>query len=311
MRVLVTGSTGQDGLYIANKYHADGHKVLGIVSSLNSNKKFEFKTISTNLSNCKLANDILQSFKPDLIYHLAAVHFSSTQLNTSETLNYNQMYSCHVDITQNFLNWQRDNLHCKLLVALSSQMYSANKSGERVFENSIIDPQNYYASTKAMAFEKLKQYRNFYGTHSVGAILFNHTSIRSKNEFLFPQLAKKILNLIERKANEIVLRDPDTQIDITHADEICIGLIKQMNHENPEDFVFSRGSAIRIKNLIFNVLKSLNYQNDVDVVKENISEIGTPTAIGNPEKAFSLLSWKAEKSPEEILQELITKMKSY
>ena len=204
MRVLIVGAAGQDGSLLAEKYSEQGDVVLGVGSNLNRHKPYGFDMIYTDLANSDKSKSIFRSFKPDRIFHLAAVHSSSALAEASLERTHEKIHSCNVLITKNILDWQRSNSDCKSIIGLSSQMYSFEKSGKYIDESSIVDPRNYYAKTKVEALSLLRKYRSNYGTKSSGAILFNHTSKRSKPEFLFPQLALQIAesNLTTAKTSQ-------------------------------------------------------------------------------------------------------------
>ena len=305
MRVLIVGVNGQDGSLLAENYLARGYTVLGICSVNGLIRSHGFQTLCTDLSDPIKSKIIFDDFRPDRIFHLAAVHSSSAspELFPDETLQ--RIYACNVMITKNILDWQRVNSTSKSIVGLSSQMYSREISGSYITESSVVDPRNYYAETKVEAFSLIKKYRDNYGVHSSGAILFNHTSSRSKAEFLFPQLVTKISQLLRGATTEITVRDPDAELDISDARELIDGLIRMAEIEEPTDFIFARGSSVKIHDLISRTIRQLGFDG-VYTIKREVGDFqSAPTVTGNPERALRLLNWKAINPPEQILSTMI------
>ena len=305
MRVLIIGAAGQDGSLLAERYSAQGHVVLGVGSNWGEAEFNKFEIIDVDLANSDKSRSVFQSFKPDRIFHLAAVHSSSalTEVNLGRTLE--KIHSCNVIITQNILDWQRSNLGCKSIIGLSSQMYSFEKSGKYIDESSILDPSNYYAETKVEALSLLRKYRSNYGTQSSGAILFNHTSKRSKPEFLFPQLALQISQVLNGNSSKIVVRDPDAELDICDAIEVSVGLQKMAELEEPTEIIFASGVSIKIRDLISKTMIKLAFFGEYNVEREIGDFVVGSSIIGNPSKALKLLNWRAINSPEEILVGMI------
>lgn len=309
MRVLIIGATGQDGSLLAEKYSELGHVVLGVASNLHRRKSYGFHMVCADLANSDKSRSIFRSFKPDQIFHLAAVHSSSALAEASLEQNHEKIHSCNVLITKNILDWQRSNSDCKSIIGLSSQMYSFEKSGKYIDESSIVDPRNYYAKTKVEALSLLRKYRSNYGTQSSGAILFNHTSKRSKPEFLFPQLALQISQVLNGNSSKIVVRDPDAELDICDAIEVSVGLLKMTELTEPTEIIFASGVSITIQDLISRTMDKLAFFGEYNVEREIGDFVVGPSIIGNPSKALKLLNWRAINSPEEILLRMINEQR--
>ena len=305
IKVLITGAGGQDGSQVANLHHLSGNNVLGLLNPKSQKTDLEFPTINLDFSDSKIAHSILNSFKPDLIFHLAAVHHSGPQEKIYEDRLEADMIKCHVDITKNILDWQSKNLNTASLFALTSKMYSPNKNGERINEDSLLDPQNKYGTTKGLAFGLIKKYRQEFHLNSHAAILFNHTSIRSKTQFVFPQLALQLRKLLLEEITEISMAEPEAEIDITHSDEICRGLIRQIELKEPSDLIYARGETVKISDLILQFQHKMNLTQSIKIVKSDQNLNLKLPLVGDPSQAQTLIGWKANKTPLEILIELV------
>lgn len=305
MRILITGIVGQDGSILAEKHLSDGDEVWGSVSPRQMTSHAGINLINTPLESIHESNKIFDEIKPERIYHLAARHFSSTNKVLTDVGLMNEMRTCHVQITQNILNWQLSNPNCKSLIALSSQMYTPSTRTTIINEQSLCEPQNYYGKTKLEAMRLLQLYRINFHVKTYGAILFNHTSTRSQPDFLFPYLAKQIAQVIKGTSTEIFLKDPDTLIDICHANEVCEGLYKLLNHDSACDVIFCSGKLVSIRDIISRTLRMLNFKGIYTVTKTDTQYVSQESPIGDPSLAARLINWKAKLKPEEIMVEQV------
>ena len=311
VRVLIIGATGQDGSILVSQFLRSGHEIFAVARDLTKlteetvrNRNFQ-AAVDVDLYSPKEAMRFLRAANPEVIFHVAAIHASSTNMARLGEASFDEMHSCHVEITRNILDWQRENISAKLVVALSSQMYSLNSGLSDISENSLIFPSSKYGETKAEAFSLIKNYREKYGVQAGGAILFNHTSSLSRKDFLFQLIAKQIAEIIAGHSNEVSLRNPDASLDICSAEEVCEGLILLSSLEMLDDFVFSSGKVQIIRKVITDVFDLCQIDSKPTIIAtQNISEV-QKSLVGNPAKAKKLLGWQSRKMPSQILYEMV------
>jgi len=315
MRALIVGISGQDGTILSDLLLSKGYEVFG--TQIKRDKKVSdlyFPRVRKNaakiseidLSSSDICSEFLNLVKPDIIYHLAAVHGSSSNMNFIENSQSDQMIKCHVDLTKNLLEWQILNNKSRLCLALTSQIYSPKSEISQIDLNSEFNPQNFYAKTKLQGFNTLKYYRQRYNLFSIGLILFNHTSIYAKNDFLFKLLAKQILDFSNRLRPNIVIRDANQKIDISDAFEVCDAIYRAGEHEFARDFIISSGKVKSIKEIILEACHLLNIEiKEGDIISTQPS-LNSRCQFGNTYDASQNLNWRIIKSPSEILIDMIT-----
>ena len=308
MRVLITGVRGQDGSILADMHSQKGHQVWGTVSSAIPSPIFnDIEIVTEGLEKSRTAHRILNQIRPDRIYHLATKHRSSTISTPLTSAARNEIYDCHVSVTRNILDWQVVNQTSRSLFALSSQMYTPTRRETLISEDSPCYPQNYYADTKLEMFKLLRKYRENSKVKTFGAILFNHTSIKSKSDFLFPHLAKEIAKVIRGESIQICVKDANALIDISHAEEICQGLSQIIEIDNSCDIIFSSGQLISISDIVTNTLHLLEFKKDYELRSEVKSNMRGKFLFGDTSRVKELISWQALSPPEDILLQLVWK----
>jgi GDPmannose 4,6-dehydratase len=316
MRILIVGANGQDGYFAMEQYHQAGHEILGVVRSsqtINTRQRVSklpnASVISTDLSERKVTFELLNTFKPHRIVNFAALHANSINMEKLEQDHALEIMKTNFQINENLLMWVSNNLKTRISVALSSQMYSSTEGIRFIDEDSDPDPKTIYGKTKLRSFEIIKKFRSDSSVFVSGAILFNHTSYKSKPGFLFQELATQLLEYSRGNCNDIKIRNFESNIDISYAPEVVAGVINSLEIEKPQDFVFSNGKTHTVISIFREVLREL----DINISSENlISTFPNSTQgilVGIPKKAEKLLQWHHPTPPNKILIEVFERMK--
>ena len=311
MRVLILGVFGQDGTIARELSLNQKAFVIGVsnkknnklVSSYSLNEKYI--DVVADFANPVLAFKVLNEHKPDRILNFATAHESSENMGNYEKKFRKLIYNTNYKINANILEWLKYNKSTRYVMALSSQMYTPKQKITSINEESMLNPQNYYGETKKMAFELIKQYRQQFDVYSAGAILFNHASRFSKEKFLFQQLSLQISKLIDFKGNTIKIRDFDSLIDITSADEIVNGIYASLELSSPEDFVFASGKLTKISDLTMVTLNNLGLSSERITLLSSNPQKQKFTLEGIPYKAETILNWKHPTDPSQILLDMV------
>ncbi|WP_297446863.1 ADP-glyceromanno-heptose 6-epimerase [uncultured Campylobacter sp.] len=191
MRIIITGGAGFIGSNLALALQ-EKHEVL-IIDKMRSDKRLDNGNLESfghfkNLLEFKgelFVNDIcetksfdvMREFKPDIIFHQAAI---------SDTTAYNQTQVLSVNLNS-FKDFIKLAIKCdsKLIYASSASVYGDMPSPQKVGYE---EPKNPYAFSKLM-MDKLAQ-KYFNELHIVGLRYFN---IYGKNEFFKGKTASMIL----------------------------------------------------------------------------------------------------------------------
>ena len=303
MRFLVTGANGQDGMYLVSSLKMAGHEVVEV--SRSRSKFFRFGRLvegeTPKLEDPIAAAEFLNSQRPDFILHFAAVHYPA-MLQDGES-NQDRMFACHVTTTKNLLDWMVTRKNCKMVVALSSQMYSTTDENLIIHEESDHNPVTYYGKTKSEAHNLIRGYSDKYQVNASGAIFFNHTSIRSKADFLFPILARSISDSIKNDFQDVRIRNSNSYLDIGWSDEYCEGVLLMLAEDHLTDYIFSSGQALKISSIVEDALLKMGHQGSLNLLSESAET--SRCLIGDNTKARKNLLWTPRKSASEILVDMI------
>lgn len=301
--VLVIGSSGQDGSILCDLLDADNQAFIAV-----SRSETRLPDNSTrgpvDLSIPKEAASFLDEFKPSSIVHLAAVHAPSGSMSRMGDEKFDEMVKCHVDISKNILDWQVENPSSKSIFALSSQMFSADKQEPFINLDSEVNPSTKYGETKAECWDLIKEYRSKKNIKASGLILFNHTSDRSKPNFLFPDIAKQFSNILNTGIRTFKIRDADSYVDIFSAYDLGDGIKKCLDQDESRDYIFSSGKYVKIRSIINETSKLLKISELDEIISTNPSKTSIPL-YGDIKETINALAWSPKISPSEILASMI------
>ena len=321
MKILITGITGQDGSYLAEKLLSQDHEVHGIIrrsSSFNTGRidhifdklHLHWGDITDSLN----IDDIINEVKPDRIYNLAAQ--SHVQISFSLPL-----YTAQTDGLGTLIILESVRKHCpkcRIYNATTSELFGLVQEIPQN-ENTKMYPRSPYGVAKLYSFWISKNYREAYGMFISNGILFNHESERRGGNFVTKKITNGLVNWY--KTGEILkLGVLDSKRDWGYAPEYCDAMIKIIEHSEPDDFVISTNETHTIREFIEESFQYLNrgkltwvgdgldekaLDENRNVVIEIDPKYFRPSEVqlllGNSEKARTILGWEAKVKFKELV----------
>lgn len=163
MRILVTGSKGTLGTPLVAELKKRGHEVFGIDLKHTDDKD----NARCDISDFRQVKRAIESFYPDIVYHLAA---EFGRMNGEEY--YEQVWRTNVIGTRNILEVQKL-MKFKLIFASSSEIYG--DSDEPILNEESIPAQqkNDYAISKWVNELQCKNFRERHGNEIMTLRFFN------------------------------------------------------------------------------------------------------------------------------------------
>lgn len=307
-KVLITGITGQDGSYLAEKLLARGYEVHGLIRR-SSTGKSNFWRIESILDKVTLhfgdltdhaaIKDLLQTLVPDEVYNLAAQSQVGISYQCpSYTLEATGVGACNLMESTFSANGK-----AKFYQASSSEMWG--KTGYYILssEETPLRPISPYACAKVLAhnYAIMLAKRGYFAT--VG-ILNNHESERRGDNFVTTKVCKAAANW-----QQVNLGYLGAVRDWGYAPEYVDGMILMMEHHEPDVFVLGTGVGHTVQEFVNEVYLQMNLDPNEYVVHDDAlvrpDEAGP--LIGNYGKAKAILGWCAKTD----FRQLITKLLDY
>src|SRR5437588_9598838 len=288
---LITGTTGQDGAYLAEFLLQKDYVVHGIKrrsSSFNTPRvdhlyqdphgagvKFFLHygdmTDSTNLIR------IIQEVQPTEIYNLAAQSHVRVSFETPEyTANADALGTLRLLEAIRILRLEDK---VRFYQASTSELYGlAQEVPQR--ETTPFHPRSPYAAAKLYAYWITVNYREAYGMHASNGILFNHEGPTRGETFVTRKITRAVAAISTGKQETLYLGNLDAKRDWGHARDYVEGMWRMLQQDKPEDFVLATGITTSVRDFVRMAFKNLEIE--IEFQGEGINEKGFVTSCNHP-----------------------------
>jgi len=331
---LITGITGQDGSYLAELLLKKNYQVHGLIRPNSTPNNDRIQHIINRLhlhpgdiTDSLNLNQIVQTIKPDQIYHLAAQsHVHLSFVIPELTSNIDALG------TLKLLEAVRRNApKAKFYQASTSELFGNQKMPTNGYnEKSPMHPRSPYGVAKLYAYWMVRNYREANNLFASNGILFNHESPRRSPIFV----TKKIISWCVQNNNKISnpklpiqpleLGNIHAKRDWGHAQDYVLAMWMIIQHPYPDDWIVSTGETYSVKQFIqhcFNFMKiSIKWKRDPNNPKYQIATYKDKTLItqndkyyrptevpilkGNSQKIRKKLNWKPKHTLETLIQDM-------
>ena len=299
---LITGITGQDGLFLVKKIleEEENPLIFGIsrnVDGINFYKNLKSLEIE-NIENVKLFNlNLIDSLEtsyfikehsPDNIYNLTGPSSPYESIQNPE--KYIQIETIFDNLTDALI----ENKHfANFYQASSSEMFE-NADRTKLNELSKFNPKSPYAKYKFRNHLKVLELRRQFDWNISSGIMFNHESEFRKEKYLFKKVINSALKIKNKQLEKLEVGSLDYVRDWSFAGDISEAIYKISNHGKSDSYVIGSGIENSIGDLISIVFEYFNLDMEKKVhVNPSILRKGDPDyIISDPSKIKNELDWK-------------------
>ena len=261
--------------------------------------------VTADIADPGVARQLLQRWRPDELYHLAAFHHSSEDNSISTALA-----SKEAMLTTNFLSTRalafalvEMQSRCHLVFAASSQMYTAVAMNHEITEDSPRLPSTFYGHVKSWSADLLAFLRKESGLRASVAILFNHESPRRAEQFVSRKITRAAARARRGNSSKLELHNIGARVDWSSARDVVQALSLMGRSEQPGDYVVASGGLHSIRDLLQTAFEhlGLDWQRFTDFREDR----ATPSLVGRPRALEQTLGWKRQTSFREMVIEMV------
>jgi GDPmannose 4,6-dehydratase len=236
---IITGITGQDGSYLAELLLSKGYRVIGMMrrSSVVTFEHIQhiqdqIEIIQGDLHDQSSLMDLMEQYKPDEVYNLAAQSFVPTSWNQPVLTG---------EVTALGVTRMLEAIH---LLSPETRYYQASSS--EMFgkvhevpqkETTPFYPRSPYGVAKVYGHWITINYRESYNLFTVSGILFNHESPRRGTEFVTRKITYGAVRIKLGLAKELRLGNLEARRDWGFAGDYVDAMYRMIKNDHPEDFV--------------------------------------------------------------------------
>ena len=311
MKALILGVSGQDGAYLAQLLLQKGYEVFGTSRDANVSTfsnlarlgvKERVRLLSVAPTDFRSVLQALTASSPDEVYNLSGQ--SSVGLSFEQPVE--TMESISVG-TLTILEAIRFTGRPVRFYNASSGECFGDTGGEPATEATPFRPRSPYAVAKSASHWQVVNYRDAYALFACNGILFNHESPLRPARFVTRKIVAAAARIAAGSKERLGLGDLGIRRDWGWAPEYVEAMWRMLQRSSPDDFVIATGKTNSLEEFVRCAFEavSLDWREHVDVDRSLFrpSEIRVPAAL--PEKAASVLGWRATVLMPEVVRRMV------
>ncbi|TKJ16699.1 GDP-mannose 4,6-dehydratase [Blastococcus sp. CCUG 61487] len=309
---LITGVTGQDGLYLSEFLLAKGYEVYGLVRGQNNPKVDTvaripgLKLLFGDLTDLPSLLRALHTAQPDEIYNLGAISFVAYSWEnahlTSEVTGMGVLNM--LEATRLFCG--DDPSRVRFYQASSSEMFGKVQQVPQS-EATLLWPRSPYGVAKVYGHYMTINFRESYGMHASSGILFNHESPRRGPEFVTRKITRAVARIHLGLQDVVELGNLDARRDWGFAGDYVEAMWLMLQQEQADDYVVATGETHSIREFLDVAFGHVGVHDWSPYVRQNpafMRPAEVDLLVGDAAKARTVLGWK----PKVGFEQLVTMM---
>ncbi|MDO5051772.1 MAG: GDP-mannose 4,6-dehydratase [Pseudoclavibacter sp.] len=307
---LVTGVTGQDGLYLSELLLSKGYEVHGLIRGQSNPKRAlverevpEVRLHTGDLTDPSSLLRALDAAAPDEVYNLGAISFVAYSWeNAGVTSNVTGLGVLNMlEAVRLFAG--SDPASVRFYQASSSEMFGRVQEVPQR-ETTLLWPRSPYGVAKVYGHYMTINYRESYGMHASSGVLFNHESPRRGVEFVTRKVTRAVARIKLGLQDELVMGNLDAKRDWGFAGDYVEAMWRMLQQDEADDYVIATGETHSVEELVRLAFASAGIENWRDYVRQDpafMRPAEVDLLIGDAAKARRKLGWEPTVRFEELV----------
>jgi GDPmannose 4,6-dehydratase len=298
-RALITGITGQDGLYLAELLLSHGYEVFGLVHGQNNPKVAiverevpAVQTIEGDLRDLPSLISTLEIAQPDEVYNLGSMSFVGLSWKQAELTG--EITGLGVLRMLEALRITGNGSKARFYQASSSEMFGkVRETPQR--ETTPFHPRSPYGVAKTFGHYLTVNYRESYEMFACCGISFNHESKRRGAEFVTRKVSRGVARISLGLQTRIALGNLDARRDWGFAGDYVWAMWQMLQQDEPDDYVIATGETHSVRDLLDIAFARVGIDDWTPYVEQdprNLRPAEVDSLIGDASKARDVLGWK-------------------
>lgn len=327
---IITGTTGQDGAYLAQLLLDKGYRVFGTyrrtssvnfwrIEELGIDKHPNLNLVEYDLTDLSASIRLLQQTGASEVYNLAAQSFVGVSFDQPVTT---------AEITGigplNLLEAIRIvNPKVRFYQASTSEMFGKVQAIPQV-ESTPFYPRSPYGVAKLYAHWMTVNYRESYDIFGCSGILFNHESPLRGREFVTRKITDSAAKIKLGKLDVLELGNLDAKRDWGFAKEYVEGMWRMLQADEPDTYVLATNRTETVRDFVRMAFNAAGFELEYRGSGEEETAVCLSTGktvvrvnprfyrpaevellIGNPAKAKAKLGWAPQTTLEQLCQMMV------
>ncbi len=305
---LITGITGQDGSYLAEYLLELGYTVVGVTrrTSTFTGGRIEHLRDHIEVASADLLDQtsllaVVERFKPDEVYNLAAQSFVPTSFEQPVLTG----EFTALGVTRLLEAVRRAQPGARFYQASTSEMFGKVQTIPQN-ESTPFHPRSPYGVSKLYGHWIAVNYRESYGLHISSGILFNHESPRRGLEFVTRKISHGVARIKLGLDRHLRLGNLEARRDWGFAGDYVRAMQLMLQQPEPGDYVVATGETHSVREFCEAAFSAvgLAWEDHVVVDEAFYRPAEVDLLVGDASLARARLGW----SPSVSFQELVGMM---
>jgi UDP-glucose 4-epimerase len=301
MKIVVTGGAGFIGSAVVPKLQSENHDVYVYDNLSFGNREFinvpDSHFCIGDIREAKTVDDFISKVQPDVIIHLAAVHFipycnehpfESSDINIRGTINV-------LESAKKVKNLK------KVFFASTAAVYPI--SDVSVSENHEVRPLDIYGLSKLTGEHLMEKFHLQTGVDTICCRFFNAFGPNETNPHLIPEIEKQI-----REGNRtIALGNLTPKRDFIHTHDMANAVNALINLENVGYDVFNLGRGIEyaVTEVVNEFENILNDKITIEVDQARVRKVERMHLLADVSKLKNKTGWEPKWSLNQGINDLV------
>lgn len=301
MKIIVTGGAGFIGSAVVPKLQSENHDVYVYDNLSFGNREFinvpDSHFCLGDIREAKTVDDFISQVQPDVIIHLAAVHFipycnehpfESSDINIRGTINV-------LESAKKVKNLK------KVFFASTAAVYPI--SDVSVSENHEVRPLDIYGLSKLTGEQLMEKFHLQTGVDTICCRFFNAFGPNETNPHLIPEIEKQI-----REGNRtIALGNLTPKRDFIHTHDMANAVNALINLENVGYDVFNLGRGIEyaVTEVVNEFENILNDKITIEVDQARVRKVERMHLLADVSKLKNKTGWEPKWSLNQGINDLV------
>jgi len=308
---LITGTTGQDGAYLAQLLLDKGYRVVGMTPRRGSDTMWRLRELGVlerteiaygDVTDMGSVLGIVSRYEPDEVYNLAAQSFVGASWDQP-------VHTADVNATGavNVLEAIRQRRpQARFYQASTSEMFGKVQAATQN-ERTAFYPRSPYGVAKLYAHWITVNYRESFGLHASSGILFNHESPLRGIEFVTRKVTDAVARIKLGIAGKVSLGNLNARRDWGYAADYVEAMWRMLQQPSPDDYVIATGVSTPIRDMCRIAFEhaGLDWERHVVVDLSFFRPAEVDVLLGDASKARERLGWQPKTDLSALLRMMV------
>jgi GDPmannose 4,6-dehydratase len=302
---LITGVSGQDGFYLAERLLADGVEVHAV--SLPGDAPVDgVRTHVGDVADVEGTRALVLEVAPDEIYNLAAVSSVARSWDEPElTARVNGLAAVGLLESARQLQ-ERAGRPVRFVQASSAEIFGLPDRSPQD-EDTPVRPVNPYGAAKAFAHLMVDVYRHR-GLPAVSLVFYNHESPRRPEQFVTRKIAAGVAAISAGTASRLTLGNLAAVRDWGWAPDFVDAMVRAARADVARDYVVATGESHSVEEFVAAAFRCVgidDWASYVEVDQALLRPVDAQALVGNPARIRTDLGWAPTVGFEDVVRRMV------